>query len=266
MNLPDRRRAPMRRVWRRFLRVETTAEWAQALLLGAGMLLGAVTFWYKEMYLPGVSPATLTISPTLEEIGRQGDGVLIRASVNVANNSAYRVYVPAFWYTVRGVCYAPRAMAADSFAAVLKGWRGGGMQSRFDSASTGEMVAVGRPSPRYDTYYDPGSQRHYEELFVVPAARFSALRMEVNYMLAKDISGIARTEWRADSGRVADVVLISRRQREWPRFWASSLTVGRYDRRVDGAWRERAGAGIGWSHASLSLWQPGAAPQRCSGG
>src|SRR4029079_19609970 len=120
------------------VRVRRKPEWVQAILLGMGTLIGAMTFWYTDIHAPAVSPATLTISPTLEAIGRRGGELLVRASLKVENRSSFRVYVPAFWYTVRGFCYQPRALSPDSYELALGRWSSGGILSRFNGPTRGE--------------------------------------------------------------------------------------------------------------------------------
>ncbi|HEV7588670.1 MAG TPA: hypothetical protein VGO40_11205 [Longimicrobium sp.] len=161
------------------MRVSTKAEWVQAILLGVGTVAGALTFWFKDIYQPAATPATLTVTPALEAIGRRGDQLLMRASVRVENRGAFRVYVPAFWYTVRGYCYRMRTLSPDSFETALRGWHQGGVQSRFNEHASGDLLVAGRPSPRPDSYFDSGSERRYEELFLVPEGRYSALQIRL---------------------------------------------------------------------------------------
>lgn len=231
-------------------------EWLQAILLGVGTMFAAGTFWYKDVHAPAVSPATLTIEPSMETIGRRGNSLLVRASLRIENRSDYRVYVPAFWYTVRGYCYQPRAMSRDSYETELAAWREGGVHSRYNAPARGDLLVAGRPSPRKDSYYDPGSERRYEELFLVPAEGYGALRMEVQYMVAKDVSEIDTTRWSV-AGHAAREQVFIRTGRAGPPSAANAFAPAGaepYDRVEHRAWRERAGAAWGWSHASLSLW------------
>lgn len=248
---------PRAAFWRSFRPVGFRPEWAQALLLGVGTLIAAGTFWFTYITEPAVT--TLNITPALEMIGRRGNDVLVRASLSVENRGRYRVYVPAFWYTVRGYCYRPRVISPDSYEVALRGWRSGGMQSRFNEPATSDLLVAGRPSPRKDTYFDPGSERHYEELFLVPDGEYAALRMEVQYMLAKDVSEVDSTHWWQDNHQVGEQVFLPTRHPEgaaglaWVK--AEAVTSEPYQRERHGEWRKRAGAALGWSHATLSLWR-----------
>jgi hypothetical protein len=240
------------------IRVRRKPEWVQALLIGASTLIGAGTFWYTDIHQPAVSPATLTMTPALEMIGRRGDELLVRASLKIENRSNYRVYAPALWYTVRGYCFRPRTQPADSFEAAVSAWREGALQSRFNTGDTGDLLVVGRPSPRKESYYDPASDRRYEELFLVPRNLYAALRMEVHYMVAKDISEIDTTRWKMEKNHdVHEEIYLSRRALGYDsvaRQFGTRMMSEPYRGRVHTAWRERAGAAWGWSHASLSLW------------
>jgi hypothetical protein len=257
---------------RSFRRVTVQPEWVQALLLGMGTMIAAGTFWFKEFYEPAVTPATLNISPVLEMIGRRGDDLLVRASLNVENRGTYRVYVPAFWYTVHGYCFRPRAISPDSYAVALRGWSGGGMQSRFNEPATGELLVAGRPSRHKNTHFDPGSERHYEELFLVPAGQYAALRMEVHYMVAKDVSAVDSTHWRQADQQVGEQVFLPTRQPAegpWMLAWAraGTTTSEAYQGGKHDDWRKRAGAALGWSHSTLSLWPvSGARPAPAAAG
>jgi len=233
-------------------------EWVQALLIGVSTLMAAGTFWYTDIHQPAISPATLTMTPALETIGRRGNELLVRATLTVENRSAFRVYAPALWYTVRGYCFQARAQPADSFEQAVGAWREGGARSRFNTESPGDLLVVGRPSPRKDSYYDPSSERRYEELFLVPRGEYAALRMEVHYMVAKDVSEIDSTRWKMEKNReVHEEVYLARRRMGYDSVARQYGPVNRsvlYNRLQHRAWRERAGAAWGWSHASLSLW------------
>src|SRR6185436_3668272 len=74
---------------------------AFALLIAAAW--GFYTFVYKEVIVPRNRPASLVVTPVLEAIGRRGNLVLARATFEMANRSDSKVYVPAMWYTVRGL-------------------------------------------------------------------------------------------------------------------------------------------------------------------
>jgi hypothetical protein len=236
------------------MKIRLKADWVQAILLGVGTIAGAATFWYKDIHVPRNTPATLTITPTLEAIGRQGDQLLVRATLKIENRSDYRVYVPAFWYSVYGECHRPRAISPDSFATVLRDWKEVGVHSRFNDPAAADLLVEGRPSPRMDTYYDPGSERRLEELFLVPDGPYSAVRMKVSYMVAKDTAGIDTTEWkRGKNGEYADSVYLARRRHPWLP-WSRATRRELYNRRAHVDWIRSARAGWVSSHATLSLW------------
>jgi hypothetical protein len=236
------------------MRKSTKSDWVQAVLLGLGTVAGATTFWYTDIHRPAITPATLTMTPALETIGRRGKSLLVRASLKIENRSNYRVYVPAFWYSVHGYCYRPRAMTTDSFAAAVRDRP----QSRYNEDPSGDLVVTTRPSPSKESFFDPGSERRYEELFLVPADQYSALRMQVRYMVAKDIDEIAEIRWtRGTNGEPGDSVFLKRRYA--PRtgeghFRSTARQVELYDGVRHQDWTDRARAGWGWSHATLSLW------------
>ena len=54
--------------WKLTRRVTLQPEWLQAVLLGVGTMVAAGTFWFKDIYEPAVTPATLNISPALQEL------------------------------------------------------------------------------------------------------------------------------------------------------------------------------------------------------
>ncbi|HYJ78711.1 MAG TPA: hypothetical protein VEW03_03840 [Longimicrobiaceae bacterium] len=230
----------------------------QALFFGIATVFGFYTFWYKDVEGPKHSPATLAITPVLEEMGRRGNDVLVRASFSVANESASRVYVPVFWYSVYGHCYTARDLPAGSFSRVTEaafqpaapGAPPATLSARFSAPSPGEVVASGRLWNSTRVYFDPKAARRMEEMFLVPADQFDALQIRVDYFLVKDVEDLADPRWevRGDGALHGQVWLRKDPSR------ADTASAERLDRTRHAEWRKDHGAGWGWSHASLPLW------------
>lgn len=236
-------------------------DMVQALFFGIATVFGFYTFWYKDVEGPKHSPATLAITPVLEELGRRGNDVLVRASFSVHNESASRVYVPLFWFSVYGHCYSARTIPGASFARTTESTflaappegRAPTLSSRFSEPSHGEVVASGRLWNTKSVYFDPKAERRMEELFLVPAAQFDALQIRVDYFLVKNVEDLADPRWRVlDGGALHGEIWLHKDPSR-----GDTATAERYDRTRHADWKKDHGAGWGWSHASLALWSDG---------
>lgn len=236
----------------------------QALFFGIATIFGFYTFWYKDVEGPKQNPATLAITPVLEEMGRRGNDVLVRASFSVQNESASRVYVPLFWYSVYGHCYSARAASPAAFASATEAAflkpapdaPAATLSARFSAPSPGAVVASGRLWNSTRVYFDPKAARRMEEMFLVPADQFDALQIRVDYFLVKGVEDLADPRWRVlDGGALHGEIWLRKDPSR-----ADTATAEKYDRTRHADWRKDHGAGWGWSHASLALWPQAGEP------
>lgn len=187
------------------MNADAIRQWVQFLLLVFAAAWGIYQFVYKEIFVPAKRPATLAITSTLEEIARTKDKILVRARIYVVNRSDIKVYVPALWFTVRGIYLSSEDVPGTAYelpATELKMeinssdllFGGSESYSRFSKMVAGEVIATWRLKS-LETWYEPKDETTNEELFYVPLNRFSAIHLKVEIIVTKSIEALAETIW-----------------------------------------------------------------------
>jgi hypothetical protein len=236
-------------------REQVIKEWTQFALLLFASVWGVYTFVYKEIIVPARRPATLTVSGTLEELGRKGNMALIRARVHAVNSSNAKIYVPAFWYTATGVRLQPARSSETPVKSVVEA----GLKTPLEgiarySAEAGDVVAVWR-LPGMEVWYEPGDETTNEELFYVPVDSFEAIRLKVDVIGAKGIDRLAGVQWTVgEDGSLFPQLLLKKRSylRKSSRVEPFNSFVNRRHRR----WELKNRVGHNWSISTLSLIRP----------
>lgn len=233
---------------------------AMALLIAA--MWGGYTFIYREIIIPARRPAALVVTPTLEAIGRRGDTILARATFHMANRSAGKVYAPAIWYSVRGLKLRPTD-TEDTAYLRQNGERADSLYStaRFSEFTAADVIAVGKLAPEVETWYEPDGEQRLEQLLYIPADRYDAAQLVVQYLIAKDVGDVEEVRWRAlDDGELEPRLVFRRGSRYGTASMAPAAlsdTSARYVR-----WLRGNQGGVSWVTATISLWRgaPAAAP------
>jgi hypothetical protein len=237
---------------------QTAREWVQFALIVFASVFGIYTFWYKDVHVPGLRPAALAISATVEEIGRNGDLALIRARVHAVNRSDVRVYAPAFWYTATGLRIRSTDLSVDEFKSSIEGalqQQGFAKFARYSNEGVPDVVAVWKLED-FDVWYDPKDETTNEELFYVPAGTYEAVRLNVEAVVAKQIAEFAPTQWNlAPDGSGSLTPLLSLRSAGYDRDHSKVevLDAEKYPRQRE--WMESNGVGRDWAVATVSLKQ-----------
>ena len=211
---------------------------------------GVYTFVYKETILPSRRPATLTVTTSLEELGRTDETVFIRLRVHAANRTDRRIYVPALWYNVEAFQLSKQAGELDGFRAQIAQAPQADIQSRFSAVTASDVVAVGTIYKTGATWFEPTQEDTTEVLFEVPLdRRYDALHVQSQCLLTKTLDGLELTGW--DVGERGDLR---------PQL----VVLGRpYDPYADAeqyAWAIANGAGYYDSISSLPLWKKPTSP------
>lgn len=76
-------------------------EWLQVFIIIAATLIGAYEFVYKDVYKPSIRPSSLNVQANMELVGTKESMSLIRCKIITENPTDRRIYIPAFWLTVR---------------------------------------------------------------------------------------------------------------------------------------------------------------------
>jgi hypothetical protein len=232
----------------------------QAVALIIAAMWGAYTFFYREIIVPARRPASLVVTPSLEAIGRRGDTVLARATFEMVNRSAGKVYAPAIWYSVRGLKLQPIALEDTAY---LRQNRDNAQQpyptARFSQFTAADVIGTGKVNGQVEYWFDPGGEQRLEQLLYIPADRYDAAQLTVQYLVAKDVGELKEVRWRAtDDGELEPRLVFAPGSRYAGAAAALSDTEQRYVR-----WLKANQGGVNFVTATISLWRnsPTAAPQ-----
>jgi hypothetical protein len=228
---------------------------AFALLIAA--LWGLYTFVYKEVIVPRNRPAALVVTPTLEAIGRQGDMVLARATFQMTNTSASKVYAPAIWYTIRGLKLEGVEQDDSTYLRRL----GQDAQkpypsARFSQFSAVEVVGTGKLSAEVDTWFEPGAEQRVEQILLIPAGRYDAAQIQVQALISKDVHEVKEIRWRTTAAGDLDPRLVFTAGSRYAAGGAPAALSDTVPRYV--TWLKANGGGVNFVTATLSLWRNGA--------
>ncbi|MFL5542582.1 MAG: hypothetical protein ACJ8J0_26585 [Longimicrobiaceae bacterium] len=230
---------------------------AFALLIAA--LWGLYTFLYKEVIVPRNRPAALVVTPVLEAIGRRGDVVLARATFQMVNRSDSKVYVPAMWYSVRGLKLASVEQEDTTY---LRLNRENAQKpfptSRFSQFTAADLVGAGKVSTEVETWFEPGAEQRVEQLLYIPADRYDAAQLSVQYLISKDIHDVKEIRWRTTDQGDLDPQLVFTADSRWYGGGAPAAML-ETDARYLG-WLRRTRAGVNYVTATIPLWGSGPAP------
>jgi hypothetical protein len=227
----------------RGVRVTAVKDWAQFAMLVFATAWGVYTFVFKETILPARRPATLTVTAKLEELGRHDSRILMRLRIHAVNRTDRKVYVPALWYSVRGLQLASQEDEIDAYRARIESRPNAEVQARYSAVAGADVVAVGAILSEVTSFYEPTDETTNEVLFEVPADYYDALETRAEFFVTKEIDGLSLAEWNVGpDGALAPKILLAGRQ---------------YDPTYDQqhfAWATRVGAGFNWATATHSLW------------
>ena len=238
-------------------RVLRDALQAFALLIAA--LWGLYTFLYKEVIVPRNRPAALVVTPVLEAIGRRGDVVLARATFQMVNHSDSKVYVPAIWYSVRGLKLESVEQEDTTY---LRLNRENAQKpyptSRFSQFTAADLVGSGKVSTEVETWFEPGAEQRVEQLLYIPADRYDAAQLSVQYLISKDIHDVKEIRWRTTDQGDLDPRLVFTADSRWYGGGAPAAML-ETDARYLG-WLRQTKAGVNYVTATIPLWGNGPAP------
>jgi hypothetical protein len=219
---------------------------------------GAYTFFYREIIVPARRPASLVVTPSLEAIGRRGDTVLARATFQMVNRSDAKVYAPAIWYSVRGLKLQPVALEDTTYA---RQNRESAQQpyatARYSQFTAADVIGLGKVNGEVEYWFEPGAEQRLEQLLYIPADRYDAAQLMVQYLVVKDIHELKEVRWKTnDDGELEPRLVFAQGSRYSGAAAALSATERRYVR-----WLKANQGGVSFVTATISLWRNAPAPQ-----
>lgn len=233
----------------RSLKATAIKDWSQFAMLVFATIWGVYTFVYKETILPARRPATLTVTAEMEELGRKEDRVLMRLRIHAVNRTDRKVYVPALWYSVRGVQLAAQGEALEQYRARIGSTPQAEINARYSGVAGADVVAVGTILNQVTSFYEPTDETTNEVLFEIPAELYDALEARAEFFVTKDTEGVSLAEWNvAVDGSLTPKILVGGRE------YDPTYNQQHYD------WAIRVGAGFNWASATHALWPAEARP------
>jgi hypothetical protein len=226
----------------------------QSVALIIAAMWGAYTFFYREIIIPARRPAALVVTPSLEAIGRHGDTVLAKATFVLVNHSDSKVFAPAIWYSVRGLKLQP---VATEDTAYLRGNRENADKpyptARFSQFTAADVIGEGKINGEVEYWFDPGGEQRVEQILYIPADRYDAAQLSVQYLVTKDIHELKQVRWTTtDDGELNPRLVFAAGSPYAGPPAELSDTVPRYVR-----WLKGHQGGVNFVSATMSLWRSG---------
>ncbi|HYH81927.1 MAG TPA: hypothetical protein VEX86_19130 [Longimicrobium sp.] len=247
---PPRRNARSKRVAAVVVR-----DVIQGFALIVAALWGGYTFIYKEIILPAKRPASLVVTPRLEAIGRRGDTILARATFHMVNRSDDKVYTPAIWYSVRGLKLQSVATEDSTYLrqngeAAEKPYA----TARFSEYTAFDLIAAGKLAAEVETWYDPDGEQTVEQLLLIPADRYDAAQLQVQYLVTRDVRDVKAVRWRTNENGDLDPRLVFQPTSKYGTAGLLPAAMSDTSPRYVG-WLRAHHGGVNFVTATMSLWR-----------
>jgi hypothetical protein len=226
----------------------------QAFALMVAAAWGLYTFVYKEVIVPRNRPAALVVTPVLEAIGRRGDTVLAKATFQMENTSDSKVYVPAIWYMVRGLKLEGVEQEDSTYLRQL----GENAQqpyptARFSRFTGYDLLAAGKVNTEVETWFEPGAEQRVEQILLIPADRYDAAQLQVEYLISKDVREVKEIQWRTTEHGDLEPRMVFAPGSPYAAGGAPAAMSDTVPRYV--TWLRANGGGVNFVTATLSLWR-----------
>ena len=213
-------------------------DWLQLALIAFATLWGVYEFVLKDIIRPAQKPTSLELVATLERFGRKDQNLLIRASIEAKNPTDKRIYVPAYWFVVRGYVLSKSAPANIIDKQKLYQPQYDELINTYSFVTTNEIVAQKRITYEADSWWEPQDITHNESVFTIPAGKFDFLELSVYYIHTKDNSELENPNWEIYNDGL------------WWAFFNFKNSSGITD---EVEWQRETGSGYNWYVTTLQL-------------
>jgi hypothetical protein len=216
-------------------------------------IVATYQFYLKDILRPRQEPTALELTASLSNVGEEKENLLIKAAIETNNPTERRVYVPAFWFTVRGISLSPSDPGPELFRREVTEVRDLFL-SRYWTAADTQVVAQRRIV--YDGYawWEPDDKTRDEQVFVVPKGKFDYLELRVSYLMTRAGQALDTPDWWTDEDGSWGANLRFRLKQD------SVSEALDYGNKRHESWAFKTGAGQSWYAAALPLW-PGPAAE-----
>ena len=229
-------------------RATTLREWLQTGAFVVGALVAGYQFYLKDVLKPTLEPTALDLVARLEWVGEKDRNVLVRAVITARNPTQRRIYIPAYWFTVRGIRLNGKPVLSDKEFSESMEVMKDMVTTRFLAKPTIEVIAQRRIVEESGAWWEPSDKTNDEAIFAVPQGRFDYLELRVSYLHTRDISVLDSPAWSVDEQGSLDA------QFQLKFSDSSSPTLLDYSNPSHAEWADDSGAGFNWYVTTLSLW------------
>jgi hypothetical protein len=218
-------------------------------------IVATYQFYLKDILRPRQEPTALDLAADLSKVGEEKGNLLIKAAVGTRNPTERRIYVPAFWFTVRGVSRVPSPAdpGPELFHGEVTEIRDLLLRRYWTAADT-QIVAQRRIVYDGSAWWEPDDKTHDEAVFIVPNGRFDYLELNVAYLYTRAGQVLDVPDWSTNEDGSWWANIRFRPKRD------SASEVLDYSNKRHEKWAFKTGAGQNWYTATLSLW-PGQAAE-----
>jgi len=254
-------------------------EWLQVFIIIAATLIGAYEFVYKDVYKPSIRPTSLNVQADIDLVGGKDGMNLIRCKIITENPTDRRIYIPAFWLTVRACTIdkeLPDLLAMNKELKAENKELKQAIESIYPGMRDRDLEFVkskfrtqyqNSPSPyHHDTstiniqqkifskmvfqeklvqdsfsWWEPMDKTTNEYIFAIPAGMYDYLEMSVNYFHTRYIDDISKPHWSkySDSSYMVSFSLLE-----------NGADPIAFDK-----WQKETASGYNWSVTTLPLWK-----------
>ncbi|HEY3487896.1 MAG TPA: hypothetical protein VGL10_07510 [Gammaproteobacteria bacterium] len=216
-------------------------EWVQIALIVFTVGWTSYEFFFKEFIKPAQEPTALELDAKLERAGEKDGFIMIKGTIKANNPTNRRIYVPAFWYTVKARKLATAGEPARQKTGIDPN---DPLQNKivrkYAPVTSYEIVAQQRIIFEGEAWWDPKDRTNDEIIFAIPKNKFDFLDMKISYLFTRNNSELAAPAWiLTEDGSV----------------WAELRFKQEKSEDETIAWIYKNGAGYNWSTNSLSLWE-----------
>jgi len=219
-------------------RYKNIRDWLQLAFIIFATLWGVYEFVLKDIIRPAQKPTALELVAKLEWLGTKSEHTFIRVNIEAKNPTDKRIYVPAYWFVVRGYKLSHALPGSTPDKQTLYKPQYNEMINTYSAVSTTEIVAQKRIASEADTWWEPQDITHDESIFSIPEHQFDYLELSVFYLHTKDNAELENPNWEVyEDGS-----------------WWASFTFKESSGITDKVeWQRKTGSGYNWYITTLML-------------
>lgn len=215
-------------------------EWVQITIIVFTVIWTSYEFFFKEFIKPAHEPTALELAAKLEYAGEKDGFIIIRGSISALNPTSRRIYVPAFWYTVRGYRVALSDQRITDETIRPEDMPQQIASRHYSPLVSSEIVVEEKILSGQHTWWDPKDKTSDEISFVVPKDKFDFMDLYVSYILTRNNDELLEPMWgRTDSGDLAAILQFNEEKTPEQQL----------------EWELENSAGQNWAEATLPLWE-----------